>query len=145
MQMRDFSLGDDGGLARRLRPFLLTASVTLFAAVVLLIYALPVSYMFVTSLKNEDIIGDPFAPLFWPAQPASFEYEGEEFPIYNVPTDEGDQQWALVQKGRQESGFIDPNNQEAGLITWEGRWRTLNPAWQLMKAELVGIHFDRCH
>ena len=130
MRMREFSLADNGGLARRLRPFLLTSSVTLFALVVLLIYAMPVSYMFVTSLKNEDILGDPFAPLFWPAQPANFEYEGEDYPIYNVPTEEGNQRWALVEKGRQESGFIDPQNQEAGIIQWEGRWRALEPAWQ---------------
>jgi multiple sugar transport system permease protein len=34
---------------------------------------------------------------------------------------------ALVKKGRTESQFADPANPGAGLTTWQGGWRTLQP------------------
>ena len=34
---------------------------------------------------------------------------------------------AIIQKGRRESTFIDPNNLDAEPFVWEGRWRNLDP------------------
>lgn len=39
------------------------------------------------------------------------------------------QRWALIDKGRERSTFIDPANPDAGPIEWVGRWRTLQPSW----------------
>ena len=114
-------------MARQLRPFLGYAMITLFAVMILVIYILPLTYMFITAFKSETMVGDPFAPLLWPAQRDVYEYEGEEYDIYHVPFENGAKQLALVEKGREQSGFIDPKNPEAGLIEWEGKWRTLEP------------------
>ncbi|HEX7022705.1 MAG TPA: carbohydrate ABC transporter permease, partial [Trueperaceae bacterium] len=47
------------------------------------------------------------------------------------PTDQGVRQLALIKKGRNSSEFLDPRHPEAGTIRWEGRWRTLTPAYEL--------------
>jgi multiple sugar transport system permease protein len=66
---------------------------------------------------------------FLPSDPVHFEFEGETYDVYQVPIDGTVRQLALVDKGRQESQFIDPANPAEGLITWEGSWRTLEPSW----------------
>jgi multiple sugar transport system permease protein len=38
---------------------------------------------------------------------------------------------ALFQPRRDVSQFVDPADPDAGLIEWEGNWRTLEPAYQL--------------
>ena len=35
----------------------------------------------------------------------------------------------LVEKGREESTFVDPADPTATPIAWQGRWRTLTQAW----------------
>lgn len=50
-----------------------------------------------------------------------------DYPLYEVPTDDGTREWLLVKKSRQSSQFIDQEILEAGLIDWEGSWRTLKP------------------
>jgi multiple sugar transport system permease protein len=83
----------------------------------------------VTALKTDAQFSQVGAPL-WPATEAQFEYEGETYPVVIVPTEDGARDLALVVKGRQESQFIDPNNPEGGLITWEGSWRSLDQNWE---------------
>ena len=117
-------------MAKRLRPFLGYAIITLFAFLVLVVYILPLTYMFITAFKSEGMVGDPFAPVLWPAGRTVYEYEGDEYDIYNVPLKDGStKQLALVEKGREQSGFIDPDNPEAGIIEWNGRWRSLEPGY----------------
>jgi multiple sugar transport system permease protein len=58
---------------------------------------------------------------------ARYEFEGKEYDVLQVPLDGEIHQLALINKGRESSEFIDPANPEAGLIEWEGRWRTLEP------------------
>ena len=41
---------------------------------------------------------------------------------------------ALTQKGRKESEFIDPADPAAGVIVWEGSYRTLDGAWTFAPA-----------
>ncbi len=43
-----------------------------------------------------------------------------------VPFDDGTRTLALVDKGRESSVFVDPDEPDV-LIEWEGRWRTLEP------------------
>ena len=112
------------------RSLVIKAAVTSLALVILLLYLMPLGYSLVTSLKNKGQVADPNSPVL-PAVAGTYTYEGEELDVYQVPTDDGLKEWALLDKGRSESTFIDPANPEAGEIVWEGRWRTLQPAYTL--------------
>lgn len=112
------------------RKILLRGTITLVTLLLLAIYLMPLGYGAVTSLKSKQQVADPTAPIL-PAEAARYEYEGREYDVYQVPTEDGIQQWALVNKGRESSEFVDPANPEAGLVEWQGRWRTLEPARSL--------------
>lgn len=135
-------------LARVRRKVMRRGLVTMFALAVLSIWLMPFAYGIVTSLKTKEQISDPLGPIF-PAQAQKFEWEGKEYDVYDVPTDSGVQALALVKKGRESSEFIDPENPEAGLITWEGRWRTLDisrvmaPTWSNYPEAFNTINFAR--
>jgi multiple sugar transport system permease protein len=116
-------------LGRRLRRWTAMWAFTGFAIMVVATFLMPLAYMTSTALKNADQMSATGAPL-WPAIPETFTYEGTPYPIYEVPTDSGTHAWALVEPGRESSGFIDPANPAGGIITWTGRWRTLNQSWQ---------------
>jgi multiple sugar transport system permease protein len=113
-----------------MRPYWAKGLFTLLVFLALTVYAGPITYMFVMAVKDDSMISDPQSPLLWPARAVTYEYEGEEYPVYHVPTEEGDQRWALVVRQREESLFIDPETPELGLIEWQGRWRTLEPVWR---------------
>ena len=103
--------------------------VTGLTLAILFIFLLPMVYGIVTAIKTEGQFSEVGAP-WWPASIARYEYEGKEYEIYQVPLDDGIEPLALVKKGRQESQFVDPDNPEAGLITWEGAWRSLERSWE---------------
>lgn len=121
-------------------------AVTLTAFVVVLLWLMPLAYGVLTSLKTEEQLSDPSSPIL-PAGAQTIEYEGKEYDVYTVPTDAGDQSWALFKKGRESSEFIDPANLDAGPITWEGRWRTLeqartvSPTWSNYPEAFTSISF----
>ena len=102
---------------------------TFFTAIVLLIFLLPLGYGIMTSLKTDTQISTAGSP-WYPASPIVYEYEGEEYDVYEVPVDGEMFTWALVNKGREASEFVDPQNPAGGLIPWDGRWRTLDQAWE---------------
>ncbi len=118
--------------ARR-REILVKLGVTTFAMAVLALFLMPMGYAFVTSLKTKEQASDPTAPIL-PAEAVTIEYEGKEVELLVVPIDGEERELAIVKKGRQESEFVDPDDLEAGIIVWEGSWRTLapvrQPAWQ---------------
>jgi multiple sugar transport system permease protein len=120
-------------LRARRRELLVKFGVTTLAAAVLAMFLMPMGYAFVTSLKTKEQASDPTAPIL-PAEAVTIEYEGKEVELLEVPIDGETRSLAIVKKGRQESDFVDPDNLEAGVITWEGSWRTLPPvrqaAWQ---------------
>jgi multiple sugar transport system permease protein len=78
------------------------------------------------SAREQLAVGD--APP-WPADPATYEYQGREYKVYEVPIDGATRDLALVKPGREESQFIDPTDPDAGLITWQGAWRSLDQSW----------------
>jgi multiple sugar transport system permease protein len=118
--------GDLGvGVRRRLEVLVVTALVVLLAFV----WLLPLGYMAVTSLKTEEMISDPRAPVY-PSVPATIEYDGRQVPLYQVPMEDDLRELALIRPGRQQSEFIDPDDPAAGPITWKGNWRTLTPAYE---------------
>ena len=117
-------------LSNKTRGRISSMSLTILAGVVMVIFLIPLGYGATTSLKTDSQVSTAGAP-WYPASPAIFTYEGEAYNVYNVPV-EGqvrEEEWALVNKGRESSEFVDPANPEAGLIQWEGRWRTLEQAW----------------
>jgi multiple sugar transport system permease protein len=114
-------------MAKKRRNLLVSAAVTLLALSILTVYIMPLIFGVVTSLKTKAQASDPTAPPIVPSVIVEYEYEGEMYDVLNVPTESGTQEWALIQRGRTQSTFIDVNNPEAGPIEWEGNWRILTP------------------
>lgn len=109
----------------QLRKFGAAASVTMLTAMLALVFLLPFGNMALLAVKNQDqIVASATGPI-WPMEPARYTYEGKDYDVLQVPTDDGIKEWALVKKGRQTSQFIDPLNPDAGLIDWTGNWRGL--------------------
>lgn len=112
----------------RLLPF------NVFVWILLTLYLLPIGFMVVTAMMPTDQLSANNAPLY-PALMKTYVYAGRELQLYNVPTDQGRQQWALVKPGRKTSQFVDPQHPEIGVITWTGNWRQLagvyefHPTW----------------
>jgi multiple sugar transport system permease protein len=103
--------------------FLLT-----FVAIVLLAgFLSPLMRSFALSFQTPEQISQVGAPL-WPASPRTYEYEGRTYDVYQVPVSGAKKELALVKKGRTESQFVDPANPGAGVLTWQGSWRTLDPS-----------------
>ena len=122
--------GRQGARPQWQRGLIVKTAITSLALVILLLYLMPLGYSFITSLKSKGQVADPNAPIL-PAVAGTYSYNGEDYDVYRVPTDDGVKSLALVDKGRSESTFVDPAKPEAGEITWEGRWRTLEPAYEL--------------
>lgn len=117
-------------LARNSRKLLAAASLTLFAFMLLGAFLSPFLYMVATAAKDPGQFTKDDAPL-WPATEATYAYNGKDLVIYQVPTDTGMQELALLKPGRETSLFIDPANPDAEPITWTGIWRTLDKVWRL--------------
>jgi multiple sugar transport system permease protein len=112
-------------------------SVTLFAAAILGIFLIPFLFMIFTSLKTQEQISVIGAPI-WPAAQPKFELDGKKLDVFIVPlnTCEGQDptttdtaNLALVTKGRTDSGFIDPDDAEAGEFRCTVSWRALDRPW----------------
>jgi multiple sugar transport system permease protein len=95
--------------------------------------------MIFTSLKTREQISVVGAPI-WPAAQPKFTYAGKEQDVFKVPvaqcagfdsTSTVIQNFALVTKGRQESGFVDPNNLDKGEFVCQVSWRALDRPWKL--------------
>ena len=70
------------------------------------------------------------API-WPADPATFEYEGEKYDVYLVPIPTArprSSRWS-TRDGRRAGSSI-PADPDAGVITWQGSWRALEQPWE---------------
>jgi multiple sugar transport system permease protein len=102
--------------------------VTLFTASLAMIFLLPLGYMILTSVKDNDQITALNAPL-WPADPLTYTAaDGQAYQLYSVPLPDGSvHDLALVKPGRIKSTFVDPGTGRE--IPWEGNWRGLSPAW----------------
>ena len=116
--------------ARRRRPLRETRNsflVTFFTVLVVAGFLSPLLRSFALSFQTPEQISQVDAPL-WPASPLTFQYQGREFPVYKVSINGVVKEMALVKKGRTESQLVDPANPGVGPITWQGSWRTLQPA-----------------
>jgi multiple sugar transport system permease protein len=116
-------------LDRDLRRFAAVSGFTLLAITVVSIFLMPLGYMVATAFKERTQLTAPGAPIY-PAEPEVFTWEGDAYPVYDVPGPDGTlHSWALVQPGRESSLFIDPADPAGGTFEWEGRWRTLEQQW----------------
>jgi multiple sugar transport system permease protein len=104
-------------------------AVTFFAVVLLAAFLSPMLRTFTTAFKSTDQITEANAPL-WPADPGTFEHDGRVLDVYQVEIDGTVRDLALLDKGRQESQFIDPADPDAEPIIWQGSWRALDRSWQ---------------
>ncbi len=116
-------------LTFRLWNFTGTATVNLLLWAAILAYLSPLSYMFATALKTNSQLSDSLAPIY-PATAMTYTFQGNNYDVYEVPTEDGVKQWALVNPSRKESEFIDPVHPELGLIHWDGSWRSLHKAYR---------------
>jgi multiple sugar transport system permease protein len=101
---------------------------TLIVVVVVAAFLSPLLRAASISLKSREQLTQVHAPL-WPADPQTFTYQGRDYGVYQVPIDGTTRALALVVKGRTTAEFVDPLQPDAGLITWTGSWRSLEPAW----------------
>src|SRR4051794_26751756 len=106
-----------------------TIFVTLLGLAVMLLFLLPLGYMIATAFKSEGQLSSQNAPL-WPAKITTYNYQGQELPLYNVPTSEGIKQWALVKGFREDANFIDPQHLDKGVFDWVGRYRVFDPVYE---------------
>jgi multiple sugar transport system permease protein len=136
------------GSARQ-REILNKVLVTGIALFILLVFIAPLGYMFVTGIKSDDQMSDPNASPFWPQSPRTFNYQGEDLVVYQVPIGDEIRELAAVKKTRTLTTFIDPQNPAAGEIEWEGNWRTLaptyeaDPQWTNFKTAWDELNFPR--
>ena len=100
---------------------------TLFTASLAIIFLVPFAQMMMTAFKD----GDQVVALHPPIYPASIETytakDGQVYPLYTVPTANGNEILALETKGRTNSTFIDPKT--GAEIQWTGNWRGLDARW----------------
>ncbi len=108
------------------REVLARFGVTGLGLLVLAVFLLPLGYVLATSLKLDSQLTAPGAPL-WPAAQSTYNYEDTDYPLYDVPTEEGGtRRLALVNPYRENSDMVDPAHPEQGVFNVKGRWRT----WQ---------------
>jgi multiple sugar transport system permease protein len=112
---------DSSTLSLRLWEFAGIALLNLFIWLTLVVYLSPLSYMLITSLKTSAQMRDSHAPIL-PARVKTFNYNGRDLQIFNVPTPTGVQKWALEEPHVQYSLFVDPVRPQDGLIRWNGYW-----------------------
>src|SRR5919205_823547 len=74
-------------LNRQLRKLVATATVTLFATFLLLVFLMPLGYMTASAFKSDSQLAAQNAPQ-WPASLKTYTYEGKDYPLYYVPTDD---------------------------------------------------------
>ena len=121
-------------LRRRMRPRTAKSAgrsfvVTFVAVVLVAAFLSPLIRAVSLSIKNPTQIAAVESPI-WPASPGVFTYKDRDYPLYQVPIDGTVRNLALIRKGLQSSQFADPAAGPTGpLITWQGAWRTLQPAY----------------
>jgi multiple sugar transport system permease protein len=139
-------------ISKKMRERTNTILLTGMGLIVLAVFLMPLMYGIVTSLKTDNQITTLGAP-WWPASARTFTYEEKTYEIFRVVECDAEgnpipwgtdsenlyesncllggrtHEWALVTPRRESAEFLDPENPEAGLILWEGRWRTLERDW----------------
>ncbi|HSG42689.1 MAG TPA: carbohydrate ABC transporter permease, partial [Anaerolineales bacterium] len=115
-----------------------SAFITLIVAAVLVVFLSPFAFMAFTSLKTQGQISILGAPV-WPAAQPKITYNDQEVEVFTVPLAQCDgfdsvssetRNLAIVQKGRQESTFVDPGDLGRGEFVCQVSWRALDRPWE---------------
>jgi multiple sugar transport system permease protein len=106
-----------------------SSAFTFAAFIILAAFLSPLVRTLTVSIKSPEQVADVHSPLY-PATAEKYTYRSRDYDVYQVPIDNTTKDLALVKKGRDSSEFVDPANADAGLVTWQGSWRTLEPAYQ---------------
>ena len=118
------------GIRTFVRSVLSKIGMTALGLVALAVFLLPLGYVLSTAFKLDSQMTEIGAPQ-WPAAAATFNFEGEDYPLYNVPSEDGSTRLlALVKPRRESSDLVDPAHPEQGAFRVEGRWRTWQPVYQ---------------
>jgi multiple sugar transport system permease protein len=112
-----------------MRGFTARAGMTLIAITVVSAFLMPLLFMISTAFKDKSQLTANGAP-WYPAVQETYLYQGQQYPLYDVPLAGGTKALALIEPLREQSTFVDPANPDAGPIVWQGRWRTLNAHWR---------------
>ena len=134
---------------RRGREALAHLGVTGLGLLVLAIFLLPLAYVFTTAFKLDSQMTTIGAPL-WPASSATYNYQGTDYPLYNVPIEgEATRRLAIVHPFRENSDVVDPAHPEQGVFNVKGRWRTwqaiyrFSPNWKNFTDAWDQVNFTR--
>jgi len=132
-----------------LREVLARLGVTGLGLLMLTIFLIPLGYVLATAFKEDSQLTTPGAPL-WPAAAATYNYQGQDYPLYEVPTENGGtRRIALVSPHRENSDVVDPAHPEQGIFNLQGRWRTwkadyrFTPAWENFTTAWRQVNFLR--
>jgi multiple sugar transport system permease protein len=131
------------------REILSKLGVTGLGLLLLAVFLLPLAYVLSTAFKLDTQVTTPGAPLY-PAAPATYTYEGQEYPLYDVPTEDGGtRRLAVVNPYRETSDVVDPAHPELGVFNITGRWRTweavygFSPEWENFSTAWRQVRFFR--
>lgn len=113
-----------------LREVLARFGVTGLGLLMLAVFLLPLAYVLATSLKLDTQLTTVGAPL-WPATASTYNYQGTDYPLYDVPMEGGTRRLALVEPHREDSDVLDPANPEQGVFNIQGRWRTWEAVYRV--------------
>ncbi len=128
-QAQTITAARTGTFSRRaLRNISSTIIITGIGLLVLVIFLLPLAYTLATAFKHDSQLTAQNAPLY-PAEAATFTFEGKPYPLYDVPIDGQIKRLALVKPFREDSDVVDPAHPENGVFNLKGRWRTWTPIY----------------
>jgi multiple sugar transport system permease protein len=113
----------------RISRLLGSIGMTVVGLISLSVFLLPLLYVLSTSLKLDSQMTTVGAPL-WPATQAIYNYEGKDYPLFNVPTDTGTRQLAMISPFREDADMVDPAHPDQGKFNVKGRWRTWEAVYQ---------------
>ena len=128
--------------AREVRRFLFGILITGIVVLIVATYLRPLYYSINRSL------GPVATELDQPEFPSSVKkitVDGKTLELYNVPTENGTRQLAMVEPSNESSVFLDPNTNER--ITWQGSYRSLkrvyvfDPRWSNYSEASTQLNF----
>jgi multiple sugar transport system permease protein len=102
----------------------------MLATAIAIIFISPLVYMVLTSLKSDAQVNTTAGDAL-PTSVVTLLHDGKELPLYKVPTEQGIQQYALVDSTRNEATFIDPANPDGQPIVIKVRLVTLEKVRRL--------------
>jgi len=114
-----------------------TSLVTVVVVSLLIVFLSPFAFMVFTSLKTREQISVVGAPI-WPAAQPKYTYGDKPTDVFKVPLAQCEgfdadtsevRNLAIVQKGRQESSFVDPDDLGRGEFLCQVSWRALDRPW----------------